>query len=60
MQGELFVKLLEVMVESVLLYGAEVCGCYKRMEALFRAGAVESSQDLSRGWAAAPKSGPPV
>ena len=33
-QGESFVKLLEAMVESVLLYGAEVWGCCKRTEAL--------------------------
>ena len=34
MQGESFVKLLEAMVESVLLYGEEVWGCCKRTEAL--------------------------
>ena len=34
MQGKLFVKLLEVMVESVLLYEAEVWGCCKRSEVL--------------------------
>ena len=31
---ESFVKLLETMVESVLLYGAEVWGCCKRTETL--------------------------
>ena len=29
-QGDSFVKLLEAMVESVLLYGAEVWGCCKQ------------------------------
>ncbi len=33
-QGQPFVKLLEAMVESVLLYGAEVWGCCRWMEAL--------------------------
>ena len=33
-QGDSFVKLLEAMVESVLLYGAEVWGCCKWTDAL--------------------------
>ena len=52
-------KLLEAMVESVLVYGIEVWGCCKWTKAL-KAGAVESSYDLPGGWVAAPKSGPPV
>ena len=33
-QGDAFVKLLEAVVESVLLYGAEVWECCKRTDAL--------------------------
>ena len=33
-QWQSFVKLLEAMVESVLLYGADIWGCCKRMETL--------------------------
>ena len=33
-QGQSFAKLLEAMVESVLLYGADRWGCCKRMETL--------------------------
>ena len=33
-QGQSFAKLLEAIVVSVLLYGADVWGCCKRMETL--------------------------
>ena len=56
-QGASFLKLLEAMVESVLLYGVNGDAVSNRGS---RAGAVESSQDLPMGWAVPPKSGPLV
>ena len=43
-------KLLEAMVESVLLYGAEVWGCYKRTEALEEVQLKAARIFLGVGW----------
>ena len=49
-QGESFVKLLEALVESVLLYGAEVWECCKRTEALEQVQVRAARIFLGVGW----------